>query len=277
MQLQGDLRRTYNPARIYDAAVPNSGHVQQPIFNDEQLGKPNSPIQPTRLQTKHGFWVLLAGSALLFLFFLAAPLVPLACVGLIALWAWAIAIYLPRYRVAKRKAEAEYRQQQIAYETDKAYFDRIVLPDWRRKQRPLALKQKLYDWRQTAIDEACQRKSWCVHSPAEIAAVREQGFVGIGEDELVRSLQDAGVFVRHQVAIDSTYTADLVCFNPDSGKLCIVEVDGRQHWCDSNQVDRDNQRMARLAAQGVPTIRFINAFAQANPRRCVVQIRQFLD
>lgn len=277
MQTQEDLRRTYNPARTCDAAVPNSGHVQQPIFSDEQLGKPNPPIQPTRLQTKHGFWTPLAGSALLSLFFFVAPLVPLACVGLVALWAWAIAIYLPQYRVAKRKAEAEYRQQLTTYETDEAYFYRVLLPEWRRKQRPLALKQKLYDWRQKAIDEACQRKSWRVHSPAEVAAVREQGFVGIGEDELIRSLQDAGMFVRHQVAIDSDYTADLVCFNPDSGKLCVVEVDGRQHWRDSNQIDRDNQRMSNLAHQGVPTIRFVNAFAQARPRRCVAHIRQLLD
>ncbi|NEQ27282.1 MAG: DUF559 domain-containing protein, partial [Microcoleus sp. SIO2G3] len=158
----------------------------------------------------------------------------------------------------------------------RSLFSSSLLPEWQRKQRPLALKQKLYDWRQTAIDEACQRKSWRVHSPAEIAAAREQGFVGTGEDELVRSLQDAGMFVRHQVAIDSTYTADLVCFNPDSGKLCVVEVDGRQHWSKLNQIERDNQRMADLACQGVPTIRFINAFARSHPRCCVALIRPLL-
>ncbi|NEQ27283.1 MAG: hypothetical protein F6K28_51400 [Microcoleus sp. SIO2G3] len=111
MQTQGDLRRTYNPARIHDAAVPNSGHVQKPMFSDEQLGKPNPPVQPTRLQIKHWLWIPLVGSALLSLLFLAATLVSLARVGLIALWVWAIAIHFPQYRIAKRKAEAEYCQR----------------------------------------------------------------------------------------------------------------------------------------------------------------------
>lgn len=215
-------------------------------------------------------------SALLSLFFFAARLAPLAWIGLIVLWGWAIAVHFPRYRAAKRKLDAQYHQQRIAYEKAESYYHRVLLPDWQRKQGPIALKQKQYDWRQTAIDVACQRKSWRVHSPAQIVATREQGFIGMGEDDLVRALQNAEMFVRHQVAIDSTYTADLVCFNPDSGKLCVVEVDGCQHWSEPDQIDRDNQRMANLACQGVPTIRFINTFARSYPRRCVVLIRQLL-
>ncbi|NJL23232.1 MAG: DUF559 domain-containing protein [Leptolyngbyaceae cyanobacterium SM1_3_5] len=277
MRIQQNLRDAYTPARIHNEVVPNAGHVQQPIFTNKQFGMPRPPIQPTPPHLKHWLWTPIIGSTLLSLIFFAATLAPLAWIGLIGLWTWAIAIRFPKYRVAKRKAETEYHQQQVAYEKAESYFHRVLLPDWQRKQDPIALKQEQYDWRQTAIDEACQRKFWRVHSPAEIAATREQGFIGIGEDDLVHSLQNGGVFVRHQVAIDSAYTADLVCFNPDSGKLCVVEVDGCQHWSEADQIDRDQQRMANLARQGVPTIRFINTFARSHPHRCVALIRQRLD
>lgn len=191
MSTQGNLRNTYNPARTCHALAPNCEHVQPPTFSDEELGEPKAPTKPSVVQLHHWLWLPEIASMLLCLLLFYATTVPFAYGGLIAVWTWAIAVHFPRYRAAKRKLDAQYYQQRIAYEKAESYYHRVLLPNWQRKQGPIALKQKQYDWRQTAIAAACQRKSWRVHSPAQIAATREQGFIGMGEDDLVRALQNA--------------------------------------------------------------------------------------
>lgn len=279
MPIQGNIREFYRPARIYPATTLNADHVRQPVFSDEQLGMPTAPVEPTLTSIESWIWTPAIWSIFpfIFLFFASTTLFFLIdVIVLMVLWSWAIAIKLPEYREWKLQNDLAYSQALSTYEAETIYFHKVILPEWQRRYRPQALKQKQYECRQTALDEVCQRKCWCTHSEAEIVESREHGYVGLGEDRLVCSLQSAGIFVRHQIVIDWYYTADMICFNPISGKLCVIEVDGAQHWSDSAQIRRDEQRMSSLASQGIPTIRFINTFAQNKPHECVKHIRRLL-
>ena len=117
-----------------------------------------------------------------------------------------------------------------------------------------------------------------MHSPEEIQDSRAQSFIGPGEDALVKALSHTeGIKAFHQVQIETDYTADIVCLSLKTGKLCVVEVDGRQHWEGSKQIERDNRRMARLSAKGVPTIRFINKLAERYSYDYVRYIQELLS
>jgi very-short-patch-repair endonuclease len=148
---------------------------------------------------------------------------------------------------------------------------------WDEYVRPQVTKKLLQNWGKTTIDEICDVKGWRPHSKEEIRDNDEEGYIGCGEKQLVAALTIAEVPFWHQVQIEPYYTADFVCFNPHSGKICVVELDGHQHWSDPGQSSRDEKRMAGLAAKGVPTIRFINMFAKNRPQACVSHIQSLLD
>lgn len=120
----------------------------------------------------------------------------------------------------------------------------------------------------------CRVKGWQISKDKEIEKNRH--FIGLGEDELYNKLLNSDLEVMRQVKIDKYYKADFVCFNNQSKKLCVVEVDGQQHFNDQDQIDRDNLRMNQLASIGVPTIRFLNQYAKNNPMNCVKLIKDLL-
>jgi len=121
---------------------------------------------------------------------------------------------------------------------------------------------------------ACQVKGWKISTNRDIE--KNRTFIGLGEDELYAKLSDSNLDVLRQVQIDKSYKSDFVCFNNETDKLCIVEVDGQQHFKDQNQIDRDNLRMYELANLGVPTIRFLNQYAKNNPMICAKLIKDLL-
>ncbi len=120
----------------------------------------------------------------------------------------------------------------------------------------------------------CRAKGWKITKQREIE--KNRNFIGLGEDELYAKLSDSNIDVLRQVQIDKSYKADFVCFNNETDKLCVVEVDGQQHRNDQNQIDRDNLRMYELADLGVPTIRFLNQYAKNNPMICAKLIKDLL-
>ncbi len=120
----------------------------------------------------------------------------------------------------------------------------------------------------------CRVKGWKISKDKEIEKNRH--FIGLGEDELYNKLLNSGLEVMRQVKIDKYYKADFVCFNNESSKLCVVEVDGQQHFNDRDQIDRDNLRMNQLSNIGIPTIRFLNQYAKNNPMICVKLIQDIL-
>jgi very-short-patch-repair endonuclease len=60
------------------------------------------------------------------------------------------------------------------------------------------------------------------------------------------------------VKIEPYYTADILAYNPLTGYISVVEVDGRQHWENQNNINMDNQRMNSLNNKGIFVIRFVN-------------------
>ncbi len=50
-------------------------------------------------------------------------------------------------------------------------------------------------------------------------------------------IANSNLDVLRQVQIDESYKADFVCFNNETDKLCVVEVDGQQHFNDQDQID----------------------------------------
>ncbi|MFZ4556784.1 MAG: dual OB domain-containing protein [Pseudanabaena sp.] len=120
----------------------------------------------------------------------------------------------------------------------------------------------------------CHAKGWQISKGREIKV--NTHLIGAGEDELYNKFFNSDLEVLRQVKIDKYYKADFVCFNNESNKLCVVEVDGHQHFNDQEQIDKDNLRMSQLANLGVPTIRFFNEYAKTNPMVCTKLIKDLL-
>lgn len=261
----------YKTARIYEARSFNAGHISNPKFSDEELGKPHPPInpQPTHVE----LWQPISWTVVLIIIAFGLPIILLALAGI---WLWVFFVDYPEYIKKKQKSDSDYKRAMTEYEVNLQEYQTTIIPKW-EQQRPYILKQKQEEWRKLSIDYVCQEKTWRVCSTKEIEQTQKDGFIGPGELELFQALLNSNVLVRHQVEIQPYYTADIVCFNPDSGKLCIVEVDGSQHWLDPEQIKRDNRRMHSLALNGVPTIRFVNMFARSHPRTCVKHIEQLLS
>ena len=135
------------------------------------------------------------------------------------------------------------------------------------------LRYKLFKKR-FKMSIVCRAKGWRISKGREIKI--NSHFIGVGEDELYDKLLNSDIEVLRQVKIDKYYKADFVCFNNESNKLCVVEVDGHQHFDDQEQIDRDNFRMSQLANLGVPTIRFLNEYAKTNPMVCTKLIADLL-
>jgi very-short-patch-repair endonuclease len=288
MGIRGNLRDEYKPARIYNAVAPNANHIPQPKFSDQDLGKPEPPSTPTQ-QSVNKAWLPIGETVALLIalvFLQAVPLLAtLASLAIPIVWLWALLKKLPEYEKEKGKADREYQEALQLYQKEMDHYDVVLLPEWQEKIMPQVLAKKQQEWasQNLNIENACRLKNWHIHSEREIQETRYQGYIGPGEDEVVQILSDTVLQVCHQVRIEDYYTAedhytaDIVCFYPASGKLCVVEIDGSQHWTDEDQIDRDNYRMKNLARKGVPTIRFINRFAKDCPTVCVKYIRQLLS
>lgn len=277
MMTQESLRDEYCPARIHQCTAPNRGHIKQFSFNNERLTRPSAPREPELIETKDWkpIWLTIA---LIFSLWIPGINV-LGLFGLAGLWTWACLVKLPEYKKATKKARIDYQKKREKYEIAKNNYEKVLLPKWEKDKHSQLLKQKMQeDWVEAAIDEAWKRKSWRVHSPEEIQNTRAQGYIGKGEDPLVNALlKTQGIHTFHQVEIEPYYTADIVCLNPETGKLCIAEVDGSHHWSVPDQIEKDNRRMALLAAKGVPTIRFTNTSAERSPYECIQHIQKLLS
>ena len=260
MQLDLNLRVQYNPARIYPSTYPNANHVSEPQFSDKELEKPNPPIEPTFVQDNR--WMPIGWTIWLLLLCLIPIIRIFALCGLIGLWVWAISTKpsVDPNKVAALKEE---------YIKAERHYVEIELPEW-EKNKPYIKKEKLSHFQNNIMNYVIKQKGW-----SKVLKVDEK-YIGPGEKEVFESLCMQGVKACPHVQIQYSYPADIVCFNLRSGKLCVVEIDGRQHWEDPNQVERDNQRMQSLAAQGIPTIRFINFFARENSNTCVGYINNLL-
>lgn len=278
MQITSGVREQYNPARIYNATTPNANHISEPSFTDQELGKPERPAEPSMRSVDTWLPIGETFCLLILTLFLSGvpPLATLAFLAIPIVWVWAFMDKLPKYEREKGKAEREHQEALHSHQRELEHFERAVLPEWQEKVKPQILGQKKKEWMAQAIDHACRSKYWRVHSIEEVEETRSEGFIGPGEDEVVEAITASKVQVRHQVRIQYSYTADIICFNAESGKLCVVEIDGSQHWKDEGQIERDNNRMEDLASKGVPTIRFVNMYARNYPNQCVKHIQNLL-
>lgn len=278
---QENLHGKYCPARIYQSTASNKGHIRQPSFSDQQLGKPPIPDKPelvqfqywTKERSDYAVW-----SFILFVILLLFPLTTVfAIFGLIGFVVWALPSELSKHEKINKEANENYRKKLEQYEIELMEYNKVLLPGWENNRSDI-LKRKIEDWKKVAIKEACRQKSWKINSKKDIEESRTKGYIGKGEDHLVNALLEAhGIYTRPQVTIERYYTADIVCLNLETGKLCVVEVDGSHHWLQSEQIEKDNRRMESLAAKGVPTIRFINHVAADSPYECVKHIQTLLS
>lgn len=274
---QENLRDEYCPARVYQSTAPNKGHIRQLSFTDEYLSKPNIPLKPELSKVKD--WKPILLSVVLGFVLLIPRINVLALFGLIGIWTWALIDKFPKYKKEKKKADIDYQRKLKIYQKYINNYQTVLLPEWEKGKRSQILNQKMQEELvKIAIDEVWRQKSWKVHSQEEIQSTRTQGYIGKGEDHLVNALlKSPGIYTYHQVEIEPYYTADIVCLNLVTGKLCVVEVDGCQHWKEIENIERDKRRMESLAAKGVPTIRFVNTFAASSPYECVKHIQKLLS
>ncbi|MFO0542892.1 MAG: dual OB domain-containing protein [Pseudanabaena sp.] len=135
------------------------------------------------------------------------------------------------------------------------------------------IRHKLF-YKKFSMSIICRAKGWQISKGREIKI--NSHLIGVGEDELYNKILNSEIEVLRQVKIDKYYKADFICFNHESKKLCVVEVDGHQHFNDQEQIDKDNLRMSQLANLGVPTIRFFNEYAKTNPMVCTKLIIDLL-
>ncbi|MBD1882136.1 DUF559 domain-containing protein [Coleofasciculus sp. FACHB-T130] len=274
---QGNLRDEYCPARIYQCTTPNQGHIQQLSFTDGYLREPSPPEKPELIKVEDWkpIWLTVA-----LCFFLLIPRINvLAFFGLMGIWAWAFIYKFPNYKKARKEASIKNQRRFEIYKKHLNDYQTVRLPKWEKDKEAHLLKQKEQkQLTKVAINEVWKQKSWRVHSQEEIQITRAQGFIGPGEDQLFNALsKTSGIYPCHQVQIEPYYTADIVCLNLETGKLCVVEVDGNQHWLNDENINKDNRQMAMLADIGVPTIRFINNFAKSSPYECVPYIQELLS
>ncbi|BAU12862.1 hypothetical protein LEP3755_33950 [Leptolyngbya sp. NIES-3755] len=276
MPITRDLNTEYRPARIFNASVPNANHIPETGFSDRELGQPELPSTIRRpIKT----WMPITETlGLLFaavIFQNTPSLFDLIRLGFPIIWIWALLKKHPEYEREKVRAEQEHQEAVRA----KRHYDEVTLPTWIKHTKPQALLQKRQEWalHNLNIEKACRLKGWRIHTEDEVEETRRNGYIGRGEEEVVRAIKKTGLQVSHQVQIESFYTADILCFNPDSGKLCIVEIDGAHHCYEDRQIYLDNGRMESLSNRGVPTIRFINSFAQRNSTTCAEFICKFLS
>lgn len=261
------------PARIYKAI--NETNCYHPKFTDQDLGKPFEPSKPQ--ETKIEDWKPFGWTFFLCFLLLIPGLNVLAIFGLIGLWIWAYTSEYPKYVIKTEQANKKYQQDLIQYKKDKEYYDNTALPKW-IKDKPKILERKTQNWlKNGAIYHVLHSQGWQSLSDEEVQENRDNGYIGIGEDEIVQALQSRNILVCHQVSIEAYYTADIIAYNHITGKICIVEIDGSQHWLKEEQIQRDERRMENLATRGIPTIRFKNFFAQNNSTQCITYIQNLLE
>ncbi|MFB2771616.1 DUF559 domain-containing protein [Pelatocladus sp. BLCC-F211] len=267
-----NLSDEYCPARIYKSIhEPTCYH---PRFTDQDLGKPSKPIEPKRTEVEN--WMPVGWTIFLGLFLLIPGINILAIFGLIGLWVWAYTSEYPKYVIKTQQAEKKYQEDLLTYRKDIDYYNNVALPEW-IKAKPHILEKKTQEWlKNGAIYDVIESQGWQALSDEEVQENRDNGYIGIGEDEIVKALKSTSMLVCHQVSIESFYTADIVAFNHKTGKICVVEIDGSHHWLKEEQIQKDERRMKSLANQGIPTIRFKNFFAQNNPRQCITHIQKLL-
>ncbi|BDA71748.1 hypothetical protein CAL7716_059140 [Calothrix sp. PCC 7716] len=257
MQVDSNLKAKYNPARIHQSQYSNANHVTQPQFSDEELGKPNPPLSPALTDDN---WMPIQGTIIL-LFLI--PFIPaFALFGLIGLWVWAI---FTRLSTDPNKITALKEKYNEAIK----YYNEVELPNW-QKNKPFILQEKLADFNDNILYYLIIQQGW--YEELDV----DEKYIGMGEQEVFDAICVENIKACRHVRVQDNYTADIVCFNPKSGKLCVVEIDGKQHWEDPSQVNRDNQRMQDLATKGIPTIRFINFFARENSKVCAGHVEKLL-
>jgi very-short-patch-repair endonuclease len=291
--MSNNIRSQYNPARIYHALSSNTGHIKKNAANNSFsfIDRPPSPIEPVPPNRPNSTvvkdWKPIGWTIFLVACLLVPKLNIFAAMALVGLWGWAFLKKLPKYKVEKqvaasryqnllsfyKKKLSEHKELLKIYEAQKKEYWSVTYPQW-EKSRSAALEEA-EKIKSQLLHEALQKKGWTPIPQWEVDKNYKKGYIGKGEDDLVAALARTNIAVCHQVKIQKYYTADIVCLCPLSGKLCVVEIDGHQHWSKSDQIRRDEERMSTLAIQGVPTIRFINTFAESNPDECVKYI-QFL-
>jgi very-short-patch-repair endonuclease len=268
-----NLSDEYCPARIYKAIhEPTCYH---PRFTDQDLGKPSEPVEPKRTEAEN--WMPVGWTIFLCLFLLIPGLKVLAIFGLIGLWIWAYTSEYPKYVIKTEQTEKKYQQELLTYKKDIDYYNNFALHEW-IKNKPHILEEKTQQWlKNGAIDDVIQSQGWQSLCDEEVQENRDSGYIGIGEDEIVKALKSTRMLVCHQVSIESYYTADIVAFSHKTGKICVVEIDGSHHWLKEEQIQKDERRMNTLAIKGISTIRFKNVFAKNNPKQCIPHIQNLLS
>jgi very-short-patch-repair endonuclease len=234
-----------------------------------------TPKQPQSVPT----WMPLVQTVIIFFLWVALfKLVPALspwlsgcnCIVLTSLW-WFRAYRTGYENFVDERKQAE-QEASLLNRYNQENYDKVTLPDWKmavsnieRENLEAASRPRPH---RTPDYQRCLQH-WKQADDNNIAITRSDGYIGPGEDELFAALERSNIIVRRQVDIDGIYTADLVCFDASHRRICVVEVDGSQHWTQDKQMRRDQDRMQALAYQGVHTIRFKNTEARRNPKGCV--------